>query len=231
MASSRGTDKKPPATPAPTSIVPDANTFDPGLPASKTKTSNTSNDSDTQPNCPFCHISSTFPPYPPTSPPTPFPPTTSTSPQPQTFLLLSTPLLIAFLDIMPLSPGHLLLCPRRHAAKLTDVLPDEAAELGRYLRILSEAVTRATGIKDWNVVQNNGAAAAQVVEHMHFHVIPRPGLREAERFTSTMFGRGKREDLDEEEGEGLAERIRGEVREVVREEEEAERKRGLRGKL
>ncbi|KAL0472113.1 HIT-like domain-containing protein [Neurospora intermedia] len=228
------TDKKPPATPAPRSIVPDANTFDPSLPASKTgagaSNTTTTSSSDTQPNCPFCHISSTFPPYPPTSPPSPFPPSTSTSPQPQTFLLLSTPLLIAFLDIMPLSPGHLLLCPRRHAAKLTDVLPDEAAELGRYLRTLSEAVTRATGIKDWNVVQNNGSAAAQVVEHMHFHIIPRPGLREAERFTSTMFGRGKREDLDEDEGEELARRVRGFVTEVVREEEEEEKERGLREK-
>ncbi|KAK3955766.1 HIT-like domain-containing protein [Pseudoneurospora amorphoporcata] len=219
-------DKKPPATPAPASIVPDANTFDPGLPASKTSASN---DSDTQLNCPFCHISSTFPSYSPLSPPSPFPPSTSTSPHPRTFLLLSTPLLVAFLDIMPLSPGHLLLCPRRHAAKLTDVFSDEAAELGKYLRILSEAVTRATGIKDWNVVQNNGAAAAQVVEHMHFHVIPRPGLREAERFTSTMFGRGRREDLDEEEGEELAGRIRGCVREVVR--EEKERERGRKAKL
>ncbi|CCC07067.1 hypothetical protein SMACR_01091 [Sordaria macrospora] len=229
MASSN--DKKPPATPTPTSIVPDANMFDPGLPASKT--TNSADDNDTQPNCPFCHISSTFPPYSPVSPPTPFPPSTSTSPHPQTFLLLSTPLLVAFLDIMPLSPGHLLLCPRRHAAKLTDVFSDEAAELGRYLRILSEAVTRATGIKDWNVVQNNGAAAAQVVEHMHFHVIPRPGLREAERFTSTMFGRGKREDLDEEEGGELARRIREQVKEVVREEEERERERerGRKAKL
>ncbi|KAK3400309.1 HIT-like domain-containing protein [Sordaria brevicollis] len=221
-------DKKPPSsTPArPRPIVPDANTFDPGLPTSKTKS-----DADCQSDCPFCHISATFAPYPPTSPPTPFPPSTSTFPQPQTFLLISTPLLIAFLDIMPLSPGHLLLCPRRHAAKLTDVRPDEAAELGRYLRILSEAVTRATGIKDWNVVQNNGAAAAQVVEHMHFHIIPRPGLREAERFTSTMFGRGKREDLDEEEGEELAARVRREVELVVKEEEERERVRKATAKL
>lgn len=88
-----------------------------------------------------------------------------------------------------------------------------------------------TGIKDWNVVQNNGAAAAQVVEHMHFHIIPRPGLREAERFTSTMFGRGKREDLDEEEGEGLAERVRREVEVVVREEEERESERRWKAKL
>jgi diadenosine tetraphosphate (Ap4A) HIT family hydrolase len=135
-------------------------------------------------------------------------------------MVLSTPCLVAFLDIMPLSAGHVLLCPRRHRAKLTDATPDEAAELGRYLRILSAAVVEATGVGDWNVVQNNGAAAAQVVPHMHFHIIPRPELRgkRSERFTATMFGRGQRDDLDEEEGAALAERIREKMAEVLRRE-------------
>ncbi|KAK3323863.1 HIT-like domain-containing protein [Cercophora scortea] len=118
---------------------------------------------------------------------------------------------------MPLSQGHVLLCPRTHRRKLTDATPAEAAELGRYLRVLSAAVGAATGVADWNVVQNNGAAAAQVVPHMHFHVIPRPELRSrgAERFTATMFGRGQREELDEEEAAPLAESIRVAVAEVV----------------
>ncbi|KAG7287457.1 hypothetical protein NEMBOFW57_006968 [Staphylotrichum longicolle] len=191
--------------------------FDPGLPQSHSS-------HNSEPDCPFCHISAVYPPYNPADPP----PSTSpvlnpelTSPQPSTFIILSTPHLVAFLDIMPLSIGHILLCPRPHRPKLTDVSPAESAELGRYLRILSAAVVRATGVGDWNVVQNNGAAAAQVVPHMHFHVIPRPELRDkrSERFTATMFGRGQRDDLDEEEAAGLAERVRRAVAEVVREDE------------
>lgn len=129
---------------------------------------------------------------------------------------------------MPLSHGHILLCTRTHREKFTDVTPHEASELGRYLRVLSAAVSRATGVADWNVVQNNGAAAAQVVPHMHFHIIPRPELRSKgrERFTSTMFGRGQREDLDEEEAEALAERVREMVKEVVEEEERVEKQVG-----
>ncbi|KAK5657849.1 hypothetical protein OQA88_2922 [Cercophora sp. LCS_1] len=178
------------------------------------------------PACPFCNISQTYPPYPPTTPPSSessIIAPTLTSPHPQTFIVLSTPLLIAFLDIMPLSPGHILLCPRAHRPKLTDATPSEAAEMGRYLRVLSAAVGRATGVKDWNVVQNNGAAAAQVVMHVHYHIIPRPELRATgrERFTSTMFGRGQREDLDEEEAAGLAEKVRRAVGEVLSEEGEA----------
>jgi diadenosine tetraphosphate (Ap4A) HIT family hydrolase len=123
---------------------------------------------------------------------------------------------------MPLSMGHVLLCPRAHRPKLTDVTPTESAELGRYLRILSAAVVEATAVGDWNVVQNNGAAAAQVVPHMHFHVIPRPELKDKgrERFTATMFGRGQRDDLDEGEAAELAERVRRAVAKVVKSDEE-----------
>lgn len=175
-------------------------------------------------SCPFCRIAATYPPYDPSDPPPPTSPIVdpdATSPDPATFVVLSTPRLIAFLDIMPLSAGHVLLCPRAHRPKLTDAMPAEAAEAGRFLRVLSAAVARATGVGDWNVVQNNGAAAAQVVPHMHFHVIPRPELRDRgrERFTATMFGRGQREDLDEEEAASLAGEIRAAVAEVLMAEE------------
>lgn len=97
------------------------------------------------------------------------------------------------------------------------------------MRVLSAAVSRATGIKDWNVVQNNGAAAAQVVPHCHFHVIPRPELRDkrAERFTSTMFGRGQRGELDDGEGEVLAGEIRRAVGEVLKEDHREEERAKL----
>ena len=116
----------------------------------------------------------------------------------------------------------MLLCPRRHAQRLTSATAAESAALGAHLRLLSAALVRVTGVPDWNVVQNNGAAAAQVVPHMHFHVIPRPDLtgRRPERFTSTMFGRGQREELDDAEGAVLAESIRRAVGEILREEAE-----------
>jgi len=178
--------------------------------------------------CPFCRIAAVFPPYEPSSPPPPDAATIrpdATSPDPSTFVVLSTPLLVAFLDIMPLSTGHVLLCPRAHRPKLTDATPEEARELGEHLRLLSAGLARATGVEDWNVVQNNGAAAAQVVLHMHFHIIPRPALRAQgqgrERFTATMFGRGQREDLDEEEAARLAADIRTAVAEMLAEEGKA----------
>ncbi|OTB01658.1 hypothetical protein M426DRAFT_25424 [Hypoxylon sp. CI-4A] len=156
---------------------------------------------------------------------------------PASHVVLSTPAVIAFLDVLPLSPGHVLLCPRAHRPKLTDVSRREAAELGACLRVLSAALVRATGVPDWNVVQNNGAAAAQVVGHVHYHLIPRPEIRASGRFSEsfTMFGRGVREELDDEEAVGLADRLRRGVAEVLKDdeeqEEEEEEEKGRKGKL
>jgi diadenosine tetraphosphate (Ap4A) HIT family hydrolase len=94
---------------------------------------------------------------------------------------------------------------------------------------MSQALVRATGVEDWNVVQNNGAAAAQVVPHMHFHIIPRPELnvrnggKGRERFTSTMFGRGTREELDEDEAGPLAEKIRQAIADILQDAESGQR--------
>ncbi|EJT78750.1 hypothetical protein GGTG_03848 [Gaeumannomyces tritici R3-111a-1] len=174
-------------------------------------------------SCPFCNISASYPAFDPLSPPEPSADSLRperTNPDPATFVLLSTPLLVAFLDIMPLSRGHILLCPREHRPKLTAATAEESRELGFFVRILSEAVVRATGVSDWNVVQNNGAAAAQVVPHLHFHIIPRPELREQGKWSDrfTMFGRGTRSELDDDEAVDLARRIRESIAETLREE-------------
>ncbi|KAI1820055.1 HIT domain-containing protein [Xylaria intraflava] len=172
-------------------------------------------------SCPFCNIALTYQPFPPEQPPAADSPELDPSKlSPASFVILSTPMLIAFLDIMPLSHGHLLLCPRSHKQKLTDVSAEEAAGLGSYLRILSKALSRATGVYDWNIVQNNGAAAAQVVDHVHYHLIPRPEIRASGRFSEsfTMFGRGQRAELDDDEAAVLAEKLRSNISAMLEEE-------------
>lgn len=174
--------------------------------------------------CPFCSIASAYDPYEPTSPPAAD--SSLLDPQkvaPASFVVLSTPTLLAFLDILPLSQGHLLLCPRRHASKLTDVYASEAAELGAYLRIMSKALMWTTGVSDWNVVQNNGAAAAQVVDHVHYHLIPRPEIRASGKLREsfTMFGRGQRSELDDDEAVVLAAKLRDNIRLILEEERRA----------
>ena len=83
----------------------------------------------------------------------------------------------AFLDIGPLSEGHTLVIPKERKAQLHQLSDESAAALGSALPRLCRAVMQATGATAYNVLQNNGAAAHQVVMHVHFHVIPKMGQR------------------------------------------------------
>ncbi|KAJ7237920.1 HIT-like domain-containing protein [Mycena haematopus] len=81
---------------------------------------------------------------------------------------------LAFLDIMPVAEGHTQVIPKYHAVTLGD-LPDE------YLRDIGPVVKKialATGVEQYNIVQNNGKMAFQHVPHVHFHVIPKPNEQE-----------------------------------------------------
>jgi histidine triad (HIT) family protein len=79
----------------------------------------------------------------------------------------------AFLDIGPLSTGHTLVIPKERKACLHQLSDESAAAIGRVLPRICRAVMRSTGATDYNVLQNNGSAAHQVVMHVHFHIIPK----------------------------------------------------------
>jgi histidine triad (HIT) family protein len=79
---------------------------------------------------------------------------------------------LAFLDINPLSRGHTLVLPKESAATLDQLSDESAAALGRALPRIARAIIAATGTSDFNILQNNGAPAHQVVFHVHFHIIP-----------------------------------------------------------
>lgn len=81
---------------------------------------------------------------------------------------------LAFMDISPISAGHTLVIPKERKAKLHELSDEAAAELGRALPRIARAVCRVSGTEDYNLLQNNGAAAHQAVYHVHFHIIPRP---------------------------------------------------------
>lgn len=82
---------------------------------------------------------------------------------------------IAFLDIGPVSRGHLLVVPKEVKAQLHELSDESAAAIGRVLPRLARAVLAATGATAYNILQNNGALAHQAVMHVHFHIIPRIG--------------------------------------------------------
>jgi histidine triad (HIT) family protein len=81
---------------------------------------------------------------------------------------------LAFLDVNPLSTGHTLLIPKEPAPTLDALSDESAAALGQALPRICRAVITVTGIKEYNVLQNNGVGAHQAVAHVHFHIIPKP---------------------------------------------------------
>lgn len=109
---------------------------------------------------------------------------------------------LAFLDVGPLSEGHTLVIPKEPAETLDALSDESAAALGRVLPRLCRAVREATGCADYNVLQNNGAAAHQAVFHVHFHIIPKP---EPTRGLGVAWPARR---LDPETGRALAEKIR-----------------------
>jgi histidine triad (HIT) family protein len=82
---------------------------------------------------------------------------------------------IAFLDIAPLSVGHVLIVPVEEREFLHELSDESAAAIGRALPRVARAVIAATGATAYNVLQNNGATAHQAVPHVHFHIIPKYG--------------------------------------------------------
>ena len=80
---------------------------------------------------------------------------------------------LAFLDINPLSKGHTLVIPKEAVPTLDMMSDDSAAAVGRVLPRIARAVQKATGARAYNILQNNGAAAHQVILHVHFHIIPK----------------------------------------------------------
>ena len=80
---------------------------------------------------------------------------------------------IAFMDIQPVNPGHVLVVSRRHYESFDDVPADAAMHLFTVATKLVPAVKRVAEADGVNVVVNSGRAAGQDERHFHVHVIPR----------------------------------------------------------
>jgi histidine triad (HIT) family protein len=80
-------------------------------------------------------------------------------------------LCLAFRDINPQAPTHVLLVPKKEIVKLSDATPEDAALLG-HMMVTVGKIARDLGIEDaFRVVVNNGAEAGQSVFHLHLHIL------------------------------------------------------------
>ncbi|MBE0547041.1 MAG: histidine triad nucleotide-binding protein [Rubrivivax sp.] len=87
--------------------------------------------------------------------------------------------LIAFHDIHPWAPVHVLIIPKAHIATLADVGPQHDALLGRLLGLAPRLMKQLGVHNGFRTVVNTGRDGGQEVQHLHMHVLggPRPWLR------------------------------------------------------
>ena len=110
---------------------------------------------------------------------------------------------LAFLDVSPLSGGHTLVIPKEAKPSLHELSEESGAALGIALVKVANAVVKATGTDQYNILQNNGVDAHQAVFHVHFHIIPKPSSQE---------GLGiEWNPIDQNDAQTLAESIRAAI--------------------
>lgn len=80
---------------------------------------------------------------------------------------------VAFMDIMPVTQGHVLLIPKTHCENLYELTEDEAANLFKAAPKIANALNEEFKPAGLNLLQNNGSFAGQTVYHFHMHFIPR----------------------------------------------------------
>lgn len=77
---------------------------------------------------------------------------------------------LAFWDISPQAPVHILVIPKKAIAKLAD-MKKEDCELVGYLHYVAREVAQKEKLSDFRIVINNGAGAGQSVFHLHLHLL------------------------------------------------------------
>jgi histidine triad (HIT) family protein len=80
---------------------------------------------------------------------------------------------LAFLDIMPRSPGHTLVIPKAPARNILDIKPENFADVARGAQTIARAAMTAFKADGITLQQFSEAAGGQVVFHLHMHVMPR----------------------------------------------------------
>jgi len=103
---------------------------------------------------------------------------------------------LAFLDIGPVSDGHTLVIPKQHFEKLHDCPAELLGRVGSRLGKIAKAVAAGMNSDGYNVLCNNGRSAGQLVEHLHFHIIPRnTGDGVFNRWPAYKYEEGKIEEI------------------------------------
>jgi len=80
---------------------------------------------------------------------------------------------LAFMDVNPVAPGHVLVIPKHHSRDILETPPEWVGKAFAGAGRVARAVQKSLAPDGINIVQANGPGAKQSVFHLHVHVIPR----------------------------------------------------------
>jgi histidine triad (HIT) family protein len=87
--------------------------------------------------------------------------------------VLDEEMVLAFMDINPSSRGHMLIVPKNHAENIFEISESDLATLIKAVKKCAGAAKDALRAEGVTILQLNGKASDQIVQHLHIHVIPR----------------------------------------------------------
>jgi histidine triad (HIT) family protein len=89
------------------------------------------------------------------------------------FVLYESDRVIAVLDLYPATKGHILVLPKDHIANIFDMPTDTGMEIMKAAISLSNTVKEHLHPDGLNLIQSNGTAGGQTIDHFHLHIVPR----------------------------------------------------------
>ena len=79
--------------------------------------------------------------------------------------------ILAFKDINPVAPVHILVIPKKHISSAKDIKPEDEALIGRMFTVINQIATELKLENGFRIVNNCGEDGGQEVMHLHFHLL------------------------------------------------------------
>ncbi|MFA6307580.1 MAG: HIT family protein [Patescibacteria group bacterium] len=102
---------------------------------------------------------------------------------------------LAFLDIYPTTHGHTLVIPKEHFKDMEEIPEEILQRLILTVKKIGKSLKESLAIEAYNICENNGQVAGQVVPHIHFHLIPRYKDDNLKPWPQTNYPEGKAEEI------------------------------------
>ena len=123
-------------------------------------------------------------------------------------------LIIAFPTNIPITPGHTLICPKKHIGRIDELESKEILAIVNFIAKLKNGLKKCVGAEGFNIAWNEGVSAGQSVDHLHIHVVPRStgdaGVYDYEP-RKFLYRPGSRNETPEEELQEIAKLIKNNI--------------------